>query len=810
MTGLSTHKRHLNGSTSAPSGDTVGGAGASAHAAENLAAALDIAADGIPIFPARVDFNKQTNRWDKRPRVKNWQANATTNQEQIRNWWRDFPDALPGIELGRAGCVVIDADRHGGPDGVALFGELVAANGGLPAHSQTNTPGDGEHHIFGQPKGERFGNGRGALPDGIDVRGDGGWIVAPGAVRPDGRGWEPAPGSPSLADTPPLAAWLARIIRTKPERRPVFSNPNNLGEVRRLTSSATREVAYARQTLDNLAGEFSRMPAQTGRNNALNGSGYRMGRMVAREWIDRADVVDALWTASVANGLVKDDGADKVEDTLTRALAAGIEQPHEDLLQRPSVGRNGNEDWDGGTEFDTSGKARPNEPALNATSPDHDLTEMNAKYAVVKVGGKTRVVSMEENLTYPGCKVPVYSSFADFRAFHANPKRTLISEAGNERKVGIGRWWIGHEKRRQYDGIVYAPGASAEATLGKLNLWAGFGCASIKGDCDQYLAHLHENVCAKLEEHSEYLLNWMAYAVQHPGRQGEVAVVMRGKEGVGKGVLAKEFGRLFGSHYRHISQAGHLTGHFNAHLQQCSVLFADEAFFAGDRSHESILKALITEETLMIEPKGVDPFPVRNCLHLIISSNNEWVIPAGADARRYFVVTVSDARKQNHSYFAAIARQMDAGGREALLAHLLKRDLSRFDVRRVPHSDALADQKAHSRRGVDRVVELLAHSGILPAAHAQHPNVAVTSGEESGNGFYPKARSLAPDLKYDSSIVISAALKKDWGCESWKSGYERGIKFPPLTELRKAFDEKHGKQAWPTYGDMPARGWGDM
>jgi hypothetical protein len=302
----------------------------------------------------------------------------------------------------------------------------------------------------------------------------------------------------------------------------------------------------------------------------------------------------------------------------------------------------------------------------------------------------------------------------------------------------------------------------------------------------------------------------MSYAVQHPGRQGEVAVVMRGKEGVGKGVLAKEFGRLFGSHYRHISQAGHLTGHFNAHLQQCSVLFADEAFFAGDRSHESILKALITEETLMIEPKGVDPFPVRNCLHLIMSSNNEWVIPAGADARRYFVVTVSDARKQNHSYFAAIARQMDAGGREALLEHLLKRDLSRFDVRNVPQTDALADQKAHSRRGVDRVVELLAHSGILPAAHPQHPNVAVTSGEENGNGFYPKVRSLAPDLKYDSSIVIGAALKKDWECEPWKSGYERGIKFPPLAKLRAAFDNRHGKQAWPTEAHRPVPDWGDV
>jgi hypothetical protein len=137
------------------------------------------------------------------------------------------------------------------------------------------------------------------------------------------------------------------------------------------------------------------------------------------------------------------------------------------------------------------------------------------------------------------------------------------------------------------------------------------------------------------------------------------------------------------------------------------------------------------------------------------------VIPAGADARRYFVLGVSDAKKQNHGYFAAIARLMDAGGREALLHHLLDRDLSSFNIRDVPQTDALADQKAHSRRGVDRVVEAIAHSGILPAAHTAHPNVAVTSGEENGEGFHAKARTLAPDLKYDSSIVISAALKRE-------------------------------------------------
>jgi hypothetical protein len=87
---------------------------------------------------------------------------------------------------------------------------------------------------------------------------------------------------------------------------------------------------------------------------------------------------------------------------------------------------------------------------------------------------------------------------------------------------------------------------------------------------------------------------------------------------------------------------------------------------------------------------------------------------------------------QDGDYFGAIAREMNNGGREALLDLLLNRDLSEFDVRKVPHTAALAEQKAHSRRGIDRLIECVANSGLLPAAHMVHRNVAITSGEEEG------------------------------------------------------------------------------
>jgi hypothetical protein len=277
--------------------------------------------------------------------------------------------------------------------------------------------------------------------------------------------------------------------------------------------------------------------------------------------------------------------------------------------------------------------------------------------------------------------------------------------------------------------------------------------------------------------------------------------VLRGAEGTGKGITAKQFGRLFGAHFRHVAQAKHLVGHFNAHLQQCSVLFADEAFFAGDRAHEGILKALITEDTLLIEPKGIDTFVVRNSLHLILSSNNDWVIPAGADARRFFVLDVASTRMRDFSYFDAIAKEMDSGGREALLDLLMQRNLSEFNIRSVPETTALATQKAYSRRGIDRLVEILAHDGVLPCADASDPSITITSGEDRNEGFYPAARKLSPDLKHLSSKIIAVSLQDNWGCSRWKSGYQRGIQFPALADLRDRFDRRHGQQAWPAEPD---------
>jgi Virulence-associated protein E/Bifunctional DNA primase/polymerase, N-terminal/Primase C terminal 2 (PriCT-2) len=184
-------------------------------AGSNLTVALSLAAVGLPVFPVRVSLNTAKSKWEKAPLIEGWQKNASTNPNQIRAWWREWPNAITGIELGRADLVLIDADRHGGPDGVAAFTELVGKRKDLKPHPVCETAGNGEHHYFKQMPGIKLGNSPGDLPPGIDVRGVGGFAVAPGSVRPDGKRWSPAGLAEAYksGNIPIIPDWLALIIK---------------------------------------------------------------------------------------------------------------------------------------------------------------------------------------------------------------------------------------------------------------------------------------------------------------------------------------------------------------------------------------------------------------------------------------------------------------------------------------------------------------------------------------------------------------------------------------------------------------------
>jgi hypothetical protein len=101
-----------------------------------------------------------------------------------------------------------------------------------------------------------------------------------------------------------------------------------------------------------------------------------------------------------------------------------------------------------------------------------------------------------------------------------------------------------------------------------------------------------------------------------------------------------------------------------------------------------------------------------------MASNDDWVVPAGLDERRYFILDVSEEKIQDHAYFGAIVKQMDDGGCAAMLHELLHRDISTFEVRKVPNTDALDDQKKRSLKvEVAWLQEVLARGYVYRSKH---------------------------------------------------------------------------------------------
>src|SRR5262249_41990557 len=156
------------------------------------------------------------------------------------------------------------------------------------------------------------------------------------------------------------------------------------------------------------------------------------------------------------------------------------------------------------------------------------------------------------------------------------------------------------------------------------------------------------------------------------------------------------FGGLFRRHYFVIDDPRYLVGHFNAHQGACLLLQADEAVWAGDHTAEGRLKGLITAQTQLVEHKGVDAIKMHNFVRIFMTSNSDWVVPAGKDERRFAVLDVNPRCAKNRAYFGEMVKELDNGGREALLADLLAFDLESVELGEIPRTTALVEQKIYS------------------------------------------------------------------------------------------------------------------
>jgi hypothetical protein len=423
---------------------------------------------------------------------------------------------------------------------------------------------------------------------------------------------------------------------------------------------------------------------------------------------------------------------------------------------------------------------------------------MNARHFVTNVLGKTVVGTERDRF---GRQLPLqWSSFAHLREKYSNrtvrvPGKTTDGKP-SWKEVPLGTWWLNHPDRRQYDQVGYWPKQTAPD--GAFNLWRGFTVSPKPGDWGVMQEHIRDNICRGDEGLHKYVLQWLGFLVQKPWVPPGVAMVMRGAKGTGKGTLANGIGGLFGPHFSAVSNSEHVTGKFNAHFLHTSLLFIDEGFWAGDKRAEGVLKQLITEPTLPIERKFFDVENVPNRLHVIMASNEDWVVPARGMERRFLVLDLDDKRAQDTKFFGALYKQLANGGLAAMLHDLLNVEVAEVDVRKAPRTAGLAEQLAHSLDPFEEWWLRKLQSGRLS------PN-AKTWHRISIQRLYEDYREEVGDKWAVSRTRFGLKLRavvRELSIERPREGGSRVRMYylPSLEECRAEWDRTHGDAAgdWPT------------
>jgi hypothetical protein len=466
------------------------------------------------------------------------------------------------------------------------------------------------------------------------------------------------------------------------------------------------------------------------------------------------------------------------------------------------------DEWDDEDEGDGVDHAKLTAAPEAATGKQGVIEELNAKHCVVFEGGKFRIFTEEQD---PVLKRPFFqrSSKEDFENLYCNQLVEMGDKMASKSSV-----WIRSMDRRQYKGVIFDPSSDHP---GWLNLWKGWSVQPASGNWSLLKQLILEVLVDGVQAHYEYVMDWMAYMVQQPSKMAEVAICFRGDKGTGKGTLGRALADLAGGHGLHISSPEHLVGRFNSHLQNCLMLFADEAFWAGDKAGEGKLKQLVTEPTIAFEGKGRDAVMGKNYVHIMMAANSEWVVPAGVDGeRRFAVFGVNNKRKGDRAFFKALNLQMyGQGGLAAMLHELQCRDLEdRAPRDNVPATRALLRQKEMTMTDVERWWYEKLSDGTLPFAQTPWKDGPTVVIKEQLRGDYVDYAKEQRAYRPADAIEFGRQLSKLVGYKNTQvkvdfeayramktddKGRASAYRFPSLAECRAAFEAKiGGKPDWPT------------
>ncbi len=608
-----------------------------------------------------------------------WQAKDYDSREVLERARR------AGLNVGvrlPPNWVVLDVDPRNFPEGRDPLAELVRDAGlDLSQAPHVRTGSGGHHYYFRKPADVQLLDSLEDYP-GLEFKSHGRQVVAPGSIHPCSKPYEWDDLAPFPEEAPPMPDRLLAMAR-----RPVRAH----GEAAGFGELTPEKLAETLEQIDPT--DFSAHDDWLALMMACHHATAGEGRQEFIDWstqdpdyLDDAWIIGRRWDSLHASP----SGGRRGRPVTIKFLHKVVQGAGGEVARTDPE-----DDFDAWDEPDDLGQGVDDAALRQPPKPegkDAVLEEINAQHCVVMENGKFRVFT-EEFDPVLGRHFYQRSTKEDFQNLYCNS----FVEQVNASPTTRAQFWLKHAKRRQYKGVIFDPSGDHD---GWLNLWRGWAVEPKPGDWSLLDQLIREVLTDGDPRGYRYVLNWIAAMFQRPSEPAEVAIAFKGAKGTGKGTLGRVLQQLAGPHGLHISSPEHITGRFNSHLQNCICLFADEAFWAGDKSGEAKLKALVTEPTVAYEGKGRDAVMGKNLIHIVMASNSDWVVPAGLDGeRRFAVFEVNESHKDDRAFFRELNRQLDEGGRAAFLHDMLARDIEGWHPRNdIPQNSALADQKL---RGMD-------------------------------------------------------------------------------------------------------------
>jgi hypothetical protein len=270
--------------------------------------------------------------------------------------------------------------------------------------------------------------------------------------------------------------------------------------------------------------------------------------------------------------------------------------------------------------------------------------------------------------------------------------------------------WIKDGRKRIIRARVFRP-ALKDPPHDVLNTWRGFRWP--KEECTKYvtyrdaggigvfdvLAHYFNAWCCRRGDVFEYVIAWLARPLQRPGEPNETVLILCGPEGLGKSVYVKAYGSCFGEHYLECTQPDSVFGRFNSSLED-KICISLEELGSLTPAQTNVCKSLVTSTSRRIERKGQEVFEQKDIPFNCIATTNDYrtqriFSSVGKDARRWAMLECTASPTTNDpTYQKKMAKFLASEeGRKALAGFLFQVDVSGINVRKIPVTFLLQQQK---------------------------------------------------------------------------------------------------------------------